>query len=113
MAEYYKLDRVRELADGDEDFVAALVAAFIEEVPEDAERLRVGVPNNDYYDTYQAAHKMKPTIDMFELGVLDKLIDVQDWGKHEQSDTDVTDQLQAVLKAVENATAELKADFGL
>ena len=40
MPQHYKLDRVREMADNDEDFVAALAAAFIEEVPEDAERLR-------------------------------------------------------------------------
>ena len=113
MAEYYKLDRVRELAEGDEDFIAALAAAFIEEVPEDAERLRVAVPNNDYQEVYQAAHKMKPTIDLFELGVLEKLIDVQDWGKHEQKDTDVSGQLQSVLTAVENAVNEMRADFGL
>ena len=41
----------------------ALAAAFIEEVPEDAERLRKAVPEKDFYETYQAAHKMKPTID--------------------------------------------------
>ena len=113
MSKHYKLDRVRELADGDEDFVSAIAAAFIEEVPEDAERLKVGVPGRDFKDVYQAAHKMKPTIDMFELGVLDTLIEVQDWGKFEQSDKDVTTQLRTVLAAVENATNEIKADFGL
>jgi len=113
MPKYYKLDRVRELAEGDEDFVAALAAAFIEEVPEDAERLRKAVPERDFYETYQAAHKMKPTIDMFELGVLDALIIVQDWGKLEQGDTDVNAQLQIVLTAVENTTNEIKSDFGL
>jgi HPt (histidine-containing phosphotransfer) domain-containing protein len=113
MAEYYKLDRVREMADNDEDFVAALAAAFIEEVPEDAERLRKSVPTKDFQETYQAAHKMKPTIDLFELGILDTLIEVQDWGKHEQDGKDVTSQLQVVLTAVENAVNEIKADFGL
>lgn len=113
MPQYYKLDRVRELAEGDEDFVAALAAAFIEEVPEDADRLRKAVPVGDFYETYQAAHKMKPTIDMFELGVLDALIIVQDWGKLEQGNMDVNAQLQIVLTAVENATNEIKSDFGL
>ena len=113
MPQYYKLDRVRELAEGDEDFVAALAAAFVEEVPEDAERLRKAVPKGDFYETYQAAHKMKPTIDMFELGVLDALIIVQDWGKLEHGDTDVNAQLQIVLTAVESATNEIKSDFGL
>ena len=113
MSEHYKLHRVREMADGDEDFVEALAAAFIEEVPEDAERLRIAVPQGDFKETYQAAHKMKPTIDLFELGVLDSLIVVQDWGKNEESNKDVTAQLEIVLTAVENATNEIKADFGL
>ncbi|MBO3116758.1 Hpt domain-containing protein [Winogradskyella sp. DF17] len=113
MPQYYKLGRVREMADGDEDFVAALAAAFIEEVPEDAERLKKAVPEEDYYETYQAAHKMKPTIDLFELGILETLIEVQDWGKFEQGDKNIDKQLQTVLTAVENATNEIKADFNL
>ncbi|NNE30777.1 MAG: Hpt domain-containing protein [Winogradskyella sp.] len=113
MPKHYKLDRVREMADNDEDFVMALAGAFIEEVPEDAERLKKSVPVKDFHETYQAAHKMKPTIDLFELGVLDKLIEVQDWGKFEKTDENVDAQLQIVLNAVENATNEIKADFGL
>ena len=113
MPEYYKLDRVREMADNDEDFVLALAAAFIEEVPEDAERLRTALPAKDYKEVYQAAHKMKPTVDLFELGVLDTLIEVQDWGKFEQTDKNVDAQLQIVLTAVDNAVNEIKSDFGL
>ena len=113
MPEYYKLDRVREMADNDEDFVLAIAAAFIEEVPEDAERLRTALPAKDYKEVYQAAHKMKPTVDLFELGVLDTLIEVQDWGKFEQTDKNVDTQLQIVLTAVDNAVNEIKSDFGL
>ncbi|MDG4714389.1 MULTISPECIES: Hpt domain-containing protein [Winogradskyella] len=113
MAKHYRLDRVREMADNDEDFVMALAAAFIEEVPEDAERLRKAVPEGDFYETYQAAHKMKPTIELFDLGVYDALIEVQDWGKYEQEDKNIDAQLQIVLTAVENATNEIKSDFGL
>lgn len=113
MSQYYKLDRVREMADNDEDFVAAIAAAFLEEVPEDAERLRTAVPAKDYKEVYQAAHKMKPTVDLFELGVLDTLIEVQDWGKFEQADKNVDEQLITVLTAVDNAVNEIKADFGL
>ena len=102
MEENYKLYRVRELADGDEDFVLAIAAAFLEEVAE-----------ADFYTTYQAAHKMKPTIDLFELGVLDDLIIVQDWGKDEKVNEDVSKELKKVLEAVERATAEIKSDFNL
>ena len=113
MEENYKLYRVRELADNDEDFVMALAQAFLEEVPVDAERLKVAVAENDYYNAYQAAHKMKPTVDLFELGVLQDLIVVQDWGKFEKSDEDVTKELNVVLEAIEQASAEIKKDFDL
>lgn len=113
MEQHYKLFRVRELADNDEGFVATLAEAFIEEVPEDAERLEKAVAEKDYYNAYQAAHKMKPTIDLFELGVLNTLIEIQDWGKFEKKDLDVSSQLEIVLSAVKNTVAELKSDFNL
>jgi HPt (histidine-containing phosphotransfer) domain-containing protein len=113
MEQHYKLDRVRELAGGDDDFVKALAEAFLEEVPEDASRLKAAVAEKDYFTTYQAAHKMKPTIDLFELGVLQELIEVQDWGKFEKNGEDVSTQLQKVLTAVKQATAEIKSDFNL
>lgn len=113
MEQNYKLYRVREMADGDEDFIMALAAAFLEEVPEDAERLKKAVAEKDFYNAYQAAHKMKPTVDLFELGVLDKLIIVQDWGKFEQADKDISAELDVVLNAVTNASEEIKQDFNL
>jgi HPt (histidine-containing phosphotransfer) domain-containing protein len=113
MEQHYKLFRVRELADNDEDFINALAEAFLEEVSVDAERLKKAVAEKDYEDTYQAAHKMKPTIDLFELGVLDALIEVQDWGKFTKKDEDVTDKLDIVIAAVDMALAEIKSDFNL
>lgn len=113
MEQYYKLHRVKELADNDDDFIAALAQAFLEEVPEDAERLKKAVAENDYHNAYQAAHKMKPTIDLFELGVLDTLIEVQDWGKFQKTEIDVSEQLAVVLNAVDLAVNEMKSDFNL
>ncbi len=113
MEENYKLYRIRELADGDEDFVLAIAAAFLEEVPEDAARLKKAVAEADYYTTYQAAHKMKPTIDLFELGVLNELVTVQDWGKDEKGNEDVSNQLKIVLEAIKRAAEEIKSDFNL
>ena len=113
MEQHYKLHRVRELADGDEEFVVALAEAFLEEVPADAQLLQTAVISKDYLATYLSAHKMKPTIDLFELGVLEDLIEVQDWGKFEQKENDISKKLDIVLKAVENAVEEIKVDFNL
>jgi len=113
MEQHYKLYRVRDLAGGDEDFVMALVATFLEEVPEDAGKLREYVESKNYLESYRTAHKMKPTVDLFELGVLQDLIEVQDWGKFEKRDIDITPKLEIVMAAVNNAILELKSDFNL
>ncbi len=113
MEVHYKLFRVRELADNDNEFIGALAQAFLEEVPQDAKRLKKAVIEKDYEEAYQAAHKMKPTIDLFELGVLSTLIEVQDWGKFKKTEVDVSAQLNTVLLAVEKATSEIKSDFNL
>lgn len=113
MEQHYKLDRVRDLAGGDDDFVAAIAATFLEEVPEDAELLEQAVRDLNYKQAYQSAHKMKPTIELFDLGVFDDLIVVQDWGKFEKVGEDCTKELETVLAAVKQASAEIQADFNL
>ncbi|AXO79900.1 Hpt domain-containing protein [Olleya aquimaris] len=113
MEQHYKLHRIKELADNDQDFILALASTFIEEVPGDAKVLEIAVNNENYLLAYQTAHKMKPTVDLFELGVLDDLIEVQDWGKFEQKDKDISEKLQIVLDAVDRTTKEIIQDFKL
>ena len=113
MEQHYKLHRVRELAGGDQEFIETLAMTFLEEVPEDARLLKIAVDSRDYLASYKAAHKMKPTIDLFELGVLDDLIEVQDWGKFEQKEKDIVAKLDLVLAAIDRAVAEIKEDFNL
>jgi len=113
MEQHYKLFRVRELADGDEEFINILAQTFLEEVPADAQTLKEAVEGNNHLATYQTAHKMKPTIDMFELGVLEDLIEVQDWGKYEKTTVDILPKLEIVLAAVTQASNEIRSDFNL
>ncbi len=113
MEQHYKLDKIRDLSDNDTDFIETLVTTFLEEVPEDARQLKIAVDSRDYLASYKAAHKMKPTIDLFDLGVLEDLIEVQDWGKFEQREKDITGKLDNVLEAISRAIQELKEDFNL
>jgi HPt (histidine-containing phosphotransfer) domain-containing protein len=113
MEQHYKLDRVRELADNDTDFIKTLAMTFLDEVPEDARLLQIAVVSKDYLAAYKSAHKMKPTIDLFELGVLDDLVEVQEWGRLEQRGKDISDKLDIVMTAIENTIEEIKVDFNL
>jgi HPt (histidine-containing phosphotransfer) domain-containing protein len=113
MEQHYKLDKIRELADNDTDFIKTLAMTFLDEVPEDARLLQIAVVSKDYLAAYKSAHKMKPTIDMFELGVLDDLVEVQEWGRLEQRDKDISDKLDILMTAIENTVEEIKVDFNL
>ncbi|MBE9491185.1 MAG: Hpt domain-containing protein [Bacteroidetes bacterium] len=113
MEQHYKLDKIRELADNDTEFIETLALTFLEEVPADARLLKIAVDCKDYLAAYQSAHKMKPTIDLFGLGVLNDLIEVQDWGKFEQKGIDIANKLDIVLKAIDAAIEEIKADFNV
>lgn len=115
MEQHYKLYRLRELADNDDSFILALAETFLEEVPADAVLLKQAVENENKPQTYQVAHKMKPTIDVFELGVLDKLLEIEQWAKGNTTANSnaISTQLKTVLEAIEKATNEIKSDFNL
>ena len=113
MEKHYDLIKIRALADNDQDFINTLAIAFLEEVPEDARLLKIAVDSKDYLAAYRTAHKMKPTIDLFGLGVLEDLIEVQDWGRLEQREIDIIPKLDIVLAAIEQAKVEITEDFNL
>jgi len=109
----YKLEKVRELASGDDDFVTAIASAFLEEVPEAIIQINEGITNKNFHQVYQNAHKIKPTIQMFDIAILDDVLVLQDWGKFEKITDDVSveqERVNAVIKAV---VSELKSDFSL
>ena len=113
MEKHYDLIKIRALADNDQDFINTLAMAFLEEVHEDARLLKIAVDSKDYLAAYRTAHKMKPTIDLFGLGVLEDLIEVQDWGRLEQREIDIIPKLDIVLAAIEKAKVEITEDFNL
>jgi len=111
MEKHYKLQKINELADGDQDFIFAIAQAFTEEVPADLLKLKEAVMESDLQSVYQLAHKLKPTILLFELNVSSALLEIEKWGKQELELENVVEQLNQVVVGVEHTIAEIKADF--
>ena len=63
----YNLDKINEMAEGDEDFIVSVVSVFLEEVPEDLEGLEKAINNKDYENIYKLAHKIKPNVDILGM----------------------------------------------
>jgi hypothetical protein len=109
----YKLDKVKELASGDLDFIAAIAVAFLEEVPDAVAQIEEGIKAADYTKVYQNAHKIKPTIQLFDIPVFEDVLVIQDWGKLEQKDKSIATEFERLSAVVKAVTSELKSDFKL
>jgi HPt (histidine-containing phosphotransfer) domain-containing protein len=113
MASNYNLEKVNAIAEGDKEFVNVLVQTLLDELPEDVTMLQQAVEALDYEQTYQVAHKMKPTIELFGLKHYDTLIEIQDWGKLILKDKSIDSQLEVFIHSVNKALLEIKTDFNL
>ena len=108
MSGFYDLSKVEEIAQGDTNFVKVIVSTFLEEMPNDTAALEQAYKDTDYEQVYQLAHKIKPTVELFGLGVLDEVIFIQDWGKFKKSDTCIKKQMAIVLDRIQTVVLELK-----
>lgn len=113
MATYYKLEKVNALAENDQEFISVLVQTFLEEIPEDLKSLEEAVQNDNKEQSYQLAHKMKPTVELFGLNSFNALLAIQDWGKGLKNQENIKVQLSQVVKAISMASKELKIDYNL
>ena len=109
----YSLNKVTELASGDNDFIAAIAAAFLDEVPEAVSEIEVGINEGDFVKVYQNAHKIKPTIQLFDIPVFEELVMIQNWGKLEQKDKNIANEFKRLSAIIKTVTSELKSDFKL
>ncbi|WP_282165899.1 Hpt domain-containing protein [Cellulophaga baltica] len=110
----YSLDKINELADGDEDFIQSVVSAFLDEVPEDLEQLEVAIGQKNYSNIYQLAHKIKPNVDLLGMEqTRAAALDIENIGKVGGENPSL-DQIFPILKKdIHQVISELKKDFGL
>lgn len=66
----YDLQSIRELADGDEDFIETMVEMFKEESGKMLDEMRSALSEANIDQVGKVAHKLKPTIDQFGISSL-------------------------------------------
>ena len=76
-------------------------------------QIEIGLKDSDFMKVYQNAHKIKPTIQLFDIPVFEDVLVIQDWGKFEQKDKKVTVEFERLNAVVKDVLAELKSDFKL
>lgn len=108
----YSLDKIEEMAEGDQDFILSVVSVFIEEVPEDLGALETAIAEKDYEQIYKMAHKIKPNVDLLGMEQARACaLELETLGKTNGAMDTIRDKFPVLKKDVEQALVELRNDF--
>lgn len=110
----YSLDKIKELADGDEDFIVSVVSVFLEEVPEDLQQLQTAIEQKNYPAIYQLAHKIKPNVDLLGMEqTRAAALSIENLGKEGNTGAQIEEIFPILKTDIQQVVSELKKDFNL
>lgn len=110
----YSLDKINEMAEGDNDFINSVISVFLEEVPQDLEGLEKALETGNYEQVYQLAHKIKPNVDLLGMEqTRAAALEIETLGKSEANMAQIQNVFPVLKKDIEQVVAELKNDFNL
>lgn len=108
----YSLEKIEEMAEGDQDFIFSVVSVFIEEVPEDLEALEQAIAAEDYDQIYKMAHKIKPNVDLLGMEqARANALEIETLGKTEGDMDAIRAKFPILKKDIHQALEELRNDF--
>ncbi|GAB5475301.1 MAG: hypothetical protein Mars2KO_34000 [Maribacter sp.] len=110
----YSLDKINEMADGDEDFINSVISVFLDEVPQDLNGLEEALASENYQQVYQLAHKIKPNVDLLGMEQTRAVaLEMETLGKSEANMEEIKGIFPSLKKDIEQVVSELKKDFNL
>lgn len=110
----YNLDKINEMAEGDEDFINSVVAVFLEEVPTDLNALERAIEGKDYDSIYKLAHKIKPNADLLGMEQARAMaLEIETLGKDPKNLSEVEHKFPLLKKDIQQVVTELKHDFNI
>jgi HPt (histidine-containing phosphotransfer) domain-containing protein len=111
MTRNYNLEKVREIAGGDDSFVTVIVETFLQEIPPDMKSMETAIDNDNHKMAYQFAHKMKPNLDMFGIDLLKQIAAMEKWSESSKPTSAIQEQLDQIIATLNIVISELKEDF--
>lgn len=110
----YSLDKIKEMADGDEDFINSVISVFLEEVPQDLEGLEQALNTSNFEQVYQLAHKIKPNVDLLGMEQSRAVaLEIETLGKSAANMVEIQNIFPNLKKDIEQVVSELRKDFNL
>ncbi|AYN67079.1 Hpt domain-containing protein [Euzebyella marina] len=110
----YNLDKINEMAEGDEAFINSVISVFLEEVPQDLEDLETALDQQNHERVYKLAHKIKPNVDLLGMEQTRAVaLQVETLGKNNASMDEIRKVFPMLKKDIHQVVAELHKDFDL
>lgn len=110
----YNLDKINEMAEGDEAFISSVISVFLEEVPQDLEELETALDQQNHDRVYKLAHKIKPNVDLLGMEQTRAVaLQVETLGKNRASIEEIRKVFPMLKKDIHQVVAELHKDFDL
>lgn len=110
----YNLEKVNELADGDEDFIQSVIGVFVEETPDDLNDLKKAVDDKVFERIYQCAHKIKSNVALFSMEeARDLILKIEGEAKGEKDISKIEQYYTQVEDIINITIIELEVKYKL
>jgi len=110
----YNLDKIKEMAEGDEDFILSVISVFLEEVPVDLEALGNAIQDKNHEQIYKLAHKIKPNVDLLGMEqTRANALELETLGKNAARMDQLEIKFPQLKKDILQVISELQNDFQL
>lgn len=108
----YSLDKINEMAEGDEEFIKSVVSVFLEEVPVDLRELESAISASNYQQVYKLAHKIKPNVDLLGMEQTRAVaLEIETLGKSEGNMDRIRERFPMLKRDISQVIGELQNDF--
>jgi len=114
MALTYNLSKVYAISDNDPEFAEQIVVLFTQEIPPEIKNIRKGLKEKDHNKVYQAAHKIKPTLDLLGMDLAyEDVLAIIEWTRAEGKKKEIKEIVKALKQRVNETIKELIKDYNL
>lgn len=110
----YNTEAIIQTHHADSEFIKDMISLFLEHIPKTTAELEKANNENNWKKVYFYAHKIKPSIDLFNLNPLKNFIRQLEQKAENELETDtINDDVRFVSDYINKCIAEMKADFNL
>jgi len=109
----YNLNDIKDIANGDQEFLRTLIKTFIVEVPPDANGLSEAVENGNAALAYQYALKLKPNLKSFGLNLDFEIGVIENWSERKTEQENAAKASLAISSTIHKVIKSLREDYSL